>query len=323
MKSSEATGILGEIASQQWGLVTSAQARSSGVDLPSLRRLEKQGNLIRVRHGVYASSAVTMSAELELKAEWLALKPHLMAAERMSTPSLAEEAVISHTTAAEFWEIGDLWPDGAHFTVQRRRQSRQAGVQFHRSDLTLSEWIIHPAAGLPITTVARTIFDLAQSGYEPEHLLSLVADAGSKSLLDEQELLGYFAGREDAFGLKRGDQSGLNELLSKYSLEAKTIRQTRLLIDEALRPIQEQMSQLMNSIMATPSWPQDVSSQFNHHLVQKTSFLNNSGIARTTFHSPGLRPSSQLTVPPQRLRENPDTHNATDPQNPEDTRSGN
>ena len=128
MKSYEATEILGDLASQQWGLFTSAQAKDHDVDLPSLRRLERRGVFVRVRHGVYASATTALSAELELKAQWLALRPSLMAAERISDSSLVAEAVVSHTTAAEMWEIGDLWPDGFHFTVSHRRRSRQTDV---------------------------------------------------------------------------------------------------------------------------------------------------------------------------------------------------
>lgn len=101
MKSYEATEILSDLASQQWGLFTSAQAKDSGVDLPSLRRLEKRGVFTRVRHGVYASTTTVLSTELELKAQWLSLQPNLMAAERISDPSLVADAVVSHTTAAE------------------------------------------------------------------------------------------------------------------------------------------------------------------------------------------------------------------------------
>lgn len=39
---------------------------------------------------------------------WLALRPELMAAEHTGDPYLAAEAVVSHTTAAEMWGIGDL-----------------------------------------------------------------------------------------------------------------------------------------------------------------------------------------------------------------------
>ncbi|MGQ4533961.1 type IV toxin-antitoxin system AbiEi family antitoxin domain-containing protein [Dermabacteraceae bacterium P13115] len=212
----EAAEILFDLASQQWGLVTSTQARDRGVDLPSLRRLEKSGVLARIRHGVYASSTVTQSSELEVKAHWLALRPEMMAADRTSEPS-AVEAVVSHTTAAEMWGIGDLWPDGAHFTVRYRKRSRQVDVRFHRADLAEDEWVIHPSSGLPITTVARTVFDLAQAGHEPEHLRTLIYDAAHKTLLtNEGELIDYFAGCEEALGVERGDTRGLTSLLKGY-----------------------------------------------------------------------------------------------------------
>lgn len=208
MKGSETMEIIGDLASQQWGLVTSAQAKANGVDLPSLRRLAERGALVRVRHGVYANAAPTLSPELEVKAQWLALRPELMAADRANDPTLAVEAVVSHTTAAEIWGIGDLWPDGIHFTVSDRRRSRQPDIRFHRADLTDTDWTIHPGSGLPVTTVTRTIVDLAQAGHEPGHLLGLVADAGRKSLLSEQGLLDAFSGHEDSFGVDTELQPG-------------------------------------------------------------------------------------------------------------------
>nr|WP_269146776.1 type IV toxin-antitoxin system AbiEi family antitoxin domain-containing protein [Corynebacterium diphtheriae] len=246
--------MLSDLASQQWGLFTSAQAKDSGVDLPSLCRLEKRGVFTRVRHGVYASTTTVLSTELELKAQWLSLQPNLMAAERISDPSLVADAVVSHTTAAEVWEIGDLWPDGIHFTVNRRRRSRQTDVQFHRADLADADWVVHPTSGLPITTVPRTILDLAQSGHEPDHLLHLVADAGRKYLLTEQELLDSFSGHEDSFRLDQGDRSGLKELVDECFIDTKTAQQTRLLVEETMRPLQEQLEAIVKPLMQSLSW---------------------------------------------------------------------
>ncbi|WP_372341116.1 type IV toxin-antitoxin system AbiEi family antitoxin domain-containing protein, partial [Escherichia coli] len=44
---------LGELASQRWGLVTTAQALEAGVARPTLTRLANSGALIRVARGVY------------------------------------------------------------------------------------------------------------------------------------------------------------------------------------------------------------------------------------------------------------------------------
>lgn len=257
--------IISDLASQQWGLVTSAQAKDNGVDLPSLRRLAEHGALVRVRHGVYASTATTLSAELEVKAQWLALRPELMAADRLGDPELAVEAVVSHTTAAEMWGIGDLWPDGIHFTVSDRRRSRQPDVQFHRADLADTDWKIHPETGLPLTTVARTITDLAQAGHEPSHLLGLVADAGEKSLLEEQELLDTLAGREDVLGVDRGDRRGLRNLLEDYFPEDRVSRRTRSVVDEALRPVQAQVDTLMGSLMPKSAWSEAITNPLQQY----------------------------------------------------------
>ncbi|KAA8728464.1 hypothetical protein F4V58_00965 [Corynebacterium phocae] len=216
MKGKEVMEIIGDLASQQWGLVTSAQAKSNGVDLPSLRRLEKRGVFVRIRHGVYSSATTPLSPELELKAQWLALRPELMAADRTGDPALAAEAVVSHTTAAEMWGIGDLWPDGIHFTVRNRRRSRHSDVRFHLAKLINADWTFHPQTELPVTTVSRTLADLAQADHEVDHLLGLIADAGSKSLLDEQDLLDALAGHEDALGVAQGDRTGLRNLLRDY-----------------------------------------------------------------------------------------------------------
>ena len=189
--------------------------------------MAERGALVRVRHGVYANIATTLSAELEVKAQWLALRPELMAAERVSDPVLAAEAVVSHTTAAEMWWIGDLWPDGIHFTVSDRRRSRQLDVRFHRAYLADADWVVHPEIGLLMITVARTIADLVQDGHETDHLLTLVADAGRKSLLEEDEMLDALAGHEDPLGVDRGDRRGLKTLLEDYFPEDRVVRRAR------------------------------------------------------------------------------------------------
>lgn len=353
MKGLEATEIVSDLASQQWGLVTSTQAKNNGVDLPSLRRLEKRGALVRIRHGVYASAATTWSAELEVKAQWLALRPELMAADRASDLSLAVEAVVSHTTAAEIWGIGDLWPDGIHFTVSERRRSRQPDVRFHRDDLTGSDWTIHPEVGLPVTTVSRTILDLAESGHEPGHLLGLVADAGRKSLLDEQDLLDALAGHEDVLGVDRGDRRGLKNLLEGYFPEDKIVRQARSAVDEALRPVQEQMKTMLDSLMPKVTWPESMVNPLSQYgdsftspmqSVMQTASANmfpdiTETIRKVTgigtmkdsvwdsIYPAGVLPPSTLTGRPQlrsarprRYREDEDTGDGS-PEDEEDTRS--
>ena len=258
MKGAEAAEVVGDLASQQWGLVTTAQATACGVDLQSLRRLVTRGVLTRVRHGVYATTGTSPSAVLEVKAHWLALRPELMAAERTGDPYLAAEAVVSHTTAAEMWGIGDLWPDGAHFTVRSRRRSRQSGVRFHRADLGDDDWMLHPVSGLPVTTAARTITNLADEGHEPGYLLDLVADAAGASLVEKWELLEALTGKEEAFDLPAGDAAGLEDVLGEYFPAPELDGRMRAAIDEAVRPLREQIDTLMRSLAPRVTVGEDV-----------------------------------------------------------------
>lgn len=242
MSTSEALAILGELSSQQWGLATSAQAKAEGIGLHTLRRLAEQGTLTRVRHGVYASSSTALTPEVEAQAQWLALRPKQMAADRIHDPSLAGEAVISHTTAAELWGIGDLWADGIHFTVAQRRQSRQPDVFFHRAELSEKDWVIHPECGLPVTTATRTIADLAQEGHGPSHLLGLVSDAAGKDLVTKNELLDALSGNEDALGVRKGSRQELDTLLGDYFPESESAREARLAVTQAINPFQQRLT---------------------------------------------------------------------------------
>ncbi|MCT1415106.1 type IV toxin-antitoxin system AbiEi family antitoxin domain-containing protein [Corynebacterium sanguinis] len=47
MKGVEAVEVVGDLASQQWGLVTTAQAAACGVDPQSLQRHEDGGRSVR------------------------------------------------------------------------------------------------------------------------------------------------------------------------------------------------------------------------------------------------------------------------------------
>ncbi|MDN8622817.1 type IV toxin-antitoxin system AbiEi family antitoxin domain-containing protein [Corynebacterium sanguinis] len=248
MKGAEAAETVGDLASQQWGLVTTAQAAAHGVDLPSLRRLAMREVITRIRHGVYATTGTPLSAELEVKAHWLAVHPDLMAAERTSDPQLAVEAVVSHTTAAELWGVGDFWPDGVHFTTAVRRRSRQADVYFHRADLRDSDWVLHPTSGMPVTTVARTVADLADEGHEADHLLGLAADAARASLTMERDLVEALAGKEEVFGLTAGDRAGLARLVGEYFPTVELDPRIYEEIDKAMRPIREQIDTLKRSL---------------------------------------------------------------------------
>ena len=73
-------------------------------------------------------------------------------------------AVISHFSAAELWGLLKArrrWPD---VTVRRARHPRH-GINFHSSLLPADEVDVHD--GIPVTSVARTLLDLAATSIGP------------------------------------------------------------------------------------------------------------------------------------------------------------
>lgn len=291
MESGEATELLGDLASQQWGLFTSAQAGGLDIASPDLLRLEKAGVLERIRHGVYAIAGTALSAEVELKAQWLAIRPDMMAADRLRDESLAKEAVVSHSTAADLWGIGDLWADGYHFTVQKRRRSRQPEVHFHRADLAENDWKIHPEVGLPVTSPARTIADLVDAGHEAEHLTNMVADAGKEQLVDLDALVEALYGREAAFGLEAGDRAELRKLLADHLGPEEVDPRVAAAIERSLEPIRGSFREIADVISSDAM----ISEELKNAIQNVSEAINRSipkGFLKNQDFSRALQPKS-------------------------------
>lgn len=167
-----AVAVVGDIAADQWGLLTTAQARHHGVSGTELNRMANQGVIHRIAHGVYATPAAESDDLVDLRAAWLSLDPATPAYERLDDPSTG---VVSHTSAAALHQLGDLTHDVHHFTLPRRYQSRRDDLRTYRDDLTSADITI--VKGLPTTTVPRTISDLTAAGHDMEHIGQIVHDA--------------------------------------------------------------------------------------------------------------------------------------------------
>lgn len=241
MKLGEATEAVLDLAAQQWGLFTAAQARELGVSAVLLSRLVDRGVLLRVRHGVYASASTPVTTVLEVRAQWLALKPHALAAERRYNDD--QYAVVSHETAAQLHGIGDLPSEAIIFTTPGRRQTRQRGVRFVTAALSPGEVI--DMDGLPITTVERTVFDLARAGHEPGHLIDMLADALSRGLTTTDDLAEALAPVAENFGTIRNTAPAMRARLEELfpSHRAGDDHLARMM-QQAIAPIQEQLREI-------------------------------------------------------------------------------
>ena len=195
---------LSDLAAEQWGLVTTAQARALGVSAQGVARLTNQDLLERMTHGVYRVSGAPPEPEDELRAAWLTLEPERRAAERIRDES---PAVVSHQSAAGMHRLGDIDADLHEFTTAGRKQSRRPDIKLHRGHLDPGEWTV--VDGLPVTTVARTIADLAASRLDGGHLATVVRDALTVKQVSDQAISAALAPYARRYGAHAGDGDAL------------------------------------------------------------------------------------------------------------------
>ena len=114
-----------------------------------------------------------------------ALAPH--ARETAALLAVGERTVISHSSAAVLWGFaaaGDGYDD-IHVTVIGRRPHRRPGVRLHYAS-SLDPRDLRRLHGLPVTAPARTLFDLAATGYPG--LERAFGDAHAQRLVTAREI---------------------------------------------------------------------------------------------------------------------------------------
>lgn len=112
-------------------------------------------------------------------AAWLALDPTRTADERLTEDPIT--AAVSHRSAAKVLQLGDVDADHLEFTLPRRRQTRLADQRFHVGALASDDTEL--VDGLPVTTAARTIDDLAADLLDGGHLAGIIHTAISAGRL--------------------------------------------------------------------------------------------------------------------------------------------
>jgi predicted transcriptional regulator of viral defense system len=161
---------LREIALDQHGFVTTAQAVDEGIPKTELPKLAARDRIERVAHGVYRIPQVPQTPydNWALAVLWTG----------------AAEACLSHETALAAWDVSDVNPDRIHMTVGKHRRLRRAGGDryvIHHRDLDADQRTWWEA--IPITTVPTTIADCIAWG-TPTYLIKQALDrAGRTSLL--------------------------------------------------------------------------------------------------------------------------------------------
>jgi hypothetical protein len=195
-----------DLADGQWGLITRAQALGTGVPPATFARLIDRGMLERVAHGTYRVRGAGETDHLQLRAAWLQLDPTRPAWERLNDPDVA---VVSHTSAASLYGVGDLSPDVHEFTGPRRWQTRRRDVRVHRGTVPASERII--LKGLPATRAGRMIADLLAEHVEPTPVARITAEVIENVYDYPRVVAEKIAPFAASFGLRQRDGVALLE----------------------------------------------------------------------------------------------------------------
>ncbi|MGA9312563.1 MAG: hypothetical protein WBV74_19660 [Pseudonocardiaceae bacterium] len=162
----------------------------------------------RIAHGVYRLRGSADPGHLSLRAAWLQLDPTTPAWERLDRSA---QALVSHSSAAVLYNVGDLRADTHEFTLPVRRQTRRPDVRLHRGRVSDQDWLI--LHGLPTTRAGRMIADLLAGHHEPEAVAQIVRevlDQGYHYPRVVAKKLGPFATR---FDLPSNDGIALLDLL--------------------------------------------------------------------------------------------------------------
>jgi len=205
MSAVEALGRLADLAEDQWGLVTRAQALAADVSPATLARLAAVGGpLERVAHGVYRLRGTAAAPLLDLRAAWLQLAPAIPAWERT-----AEQGVVSHRSAAALLRLGDLPADRHEFTVPHRQQTRRRDVRLRCRPLREDEWVSSQGDLLPYTRASRLVADLLADREEPSAVAQIVVDVLDRVLDYPATLAAALSPFAARFGLLAGNGTAL------------------------------------------------------------------------------------------------------------------
>jgi len=144
-----------ELAAEQFGYFTAAQARAWGVEPNALVMMERRGTLERLSHGVYRFVHFPTS-------------PLGQYMEASFWPG-ATRAVISHESALALHGVSDVSPARIHLSVPRKWRTHRSvprHLALHRADVPPAE--VDSVEGIPVTTLERAITDCARAHLGPD-----------------------------------------------------------------------------------------------------------------------------------------------------------
>jgi predicted transcriptional regulator of viral defense system len=136
-----------QLATRQHGVVAHRQLLALGFSERAIKVRLESGRLEAIHRETYAVGHARVSRQ----GRWLA-----------AVLAYGDMALLSHRTAASLWGLGKPRSHPIDVTAPRGRQGlrRREGIWIHRGRLDDEDRAVE--AGIPVTSVARTLFDLAE-----------------------------------------------------------------------------------------------------------------------------------------------------------------
>jgi predicted transcriptional regulator of viral defense system len=164
-------------AERQHGVIDYPQLKALGLSRQSIDHRVRNGRLHRIHRGVYAVG----HKRLTQRGRWMA-----------AVLAGGDGAVLSHRSAAALWQLLPA-RRRIHVSTPKDLHNRD-GIQFHSQSMQLDEVTTHD--GIPVTTVARTLLDIAAT--DPDNLERAFNEAEYRRLWDAtgvRELIDRYPGR--------------------------------------------------------------------------------------------------------------------------------
>lgn len=159
------------LAAEQGGYFTAAQAKKLGYSYQAQAHHANAGNWHRVDRGLFRL------------AEWV---PELHDDLRRWTLWSKGRAVISHETALSVHEIGEFESARVHLTVPPGFTMSDDALVLHHVELPDIDVI--EMAGFQVTTVARSLADVAAAGADEEQLARAIEQATNAGVTTLRQL---------------------------------------------------------------------------------------------------------------------------------------
>lgn len=218
---------IAELAARQHGLITRAQLLALGLGSAAITYRLSSARLWPVQRGVYRMGPLVSPRMREMAA----------------VLACGRGAAISHGSAGRLWQLLPLAPESVpiDILVPTRDRHRRPGVRGHRS-APLAPGEVSTFEGIPVTTPARTLLDLAAElgARELEQALARAERLGVASREEVLALVARHPGKRGVWALLALLRASAAAPLTRSEAEERfleLVRRARLPNPEANVPV--------------------------------------------------------------------------------------